>query len=54
MNLAAYFENVKGTGILAACDSEGNVNAAIYARPYVIDGQTIAFSMMEHLTFSNI
>ena len=54
MNLAAYFENIKGTGILATSDSNGNVNAAIYARPYVISEQTIAFSIMEHLTFSNI
>jgi hypothetical protein len=54
MNLNTYFENIKGTGILATCDSDGNVDAAIYARPYVIDEQTIAFSMMERLSYLNI
>ena len=54
MNLATYFENVKGTGILATCDYEGNVDAAIYARPYLIDEQTIALSMMERLSYMNI
>ncbi|MBN1392731.1 MAG: pyridoxamine 5'-phosphate oxidase family protein [Sedimentisphaerales bacterium] len=54
MDLAAYFENTKGTGILATTDLEGNVDAAIYARPYVIDEKTIAFSMLERLSFANI
>jgi len=54
MDLAAYFENVKGTGILATSDSEGNVDAAVYARPYVIDQQTVAFSMLERMTYLNI
>ncbi len=54
MNLAAYFENIKGTGILSTSDSEGNVDAAIYTKPYIIDEQTIAFSMMEHLSYMNI
>ncbi len=54
MNIATYFENIKGTGILATSDSEGNVDAAIYARPYVIDEQTIALSMMERLSYMNI
>lgn len=54
MNLGAYFENIKGTGILSTSDSEGNVDAAIYARPYVIDEQTIALSMMERLSYLNI
>ena len=54
MDLVAYFENIKGTGILATSDSEGNVDAAVYARPYVIDQQTVAFSMLERMTYSNI
>jgi hypothetical protein len=54
MNLAEYFENIKGTGILSTSDSEGNVDAAIYTKPYTIDEQTIAFSMMEHLSYMNI
>ncbi|MHC4636416.1 MAG: pyridoxamine 5'-phosphate oxidase family protein [Planctomycetota bacterium] len=54
MELADYFENVNGTGILATSDSQGNVDAAIYARPYVIDENTIAFSMLERLSYTNI
>jgi len=54
MNLADYFESTKGTGILATSDSDGNVDVAIYARPYVIDENTIAFSMLERLSYSNV
>lgn len=54
MDLATYFENTKGTGILSTSDLKGNVDAAIYARPYVIDENTIAFSMLERLSYANI
>ena len=54
MELADYFKNVNGTGILATSDSQGNVDAAIYSRPYVIDENTIAFSMLERLSYANI
>ena len=49
-----YFENTKGTAVLATSDSQGNVDAAIYARPHVIDEQTIAFIMNEHLSYKNL
>jgi hypothetical protein len=54
MNLADYFENTIGTGVLATSDSDGNVDAAIYARPYVIDEKTVAFSMLERLSYANV
>jgi len=54
VDLANYFENTNGTGVLATSDLEGNVDAAIYARPYVIDEKTIAFSMLERLSYTNI
>jgi hypothetical protein len=54
MDLAVYFENVKGTGILATSDSQGNVDAAVYNKPYVLDEQTIAFSMLRRMTYLNI
>lgn len=54
MSLAEYFESVKGVGILATSDSDGNVNTAIYSRPYMIDENTVAFSMLERLSYSNI
>ncbi len=54
MGLAEYFATIKGTGILATSDSHGNVDIAIYARPYIIDEKTIAFSMLERLSFKNV
>lgn len=49
-----YFENVKGTAVLATSDSQGNVNTAIYARPHVMDDGTIAFIMNDHLSYKNL
>lgn len=54
MSLADYFGTVKGIGILATSDSSGNVDVAIYARPYIIDEKTIAFSMLERLSYANV
>ncbi len=54
MSLAEYFQSAEGIGILATCDSDGNVDLAIYSRPYVIDENKIAFSMLERTSFSNI
>jgi hypothetical protein len=54
MNLEEYFRAAEGTGILATSDSTGNVNAAIYSRPYVIEENKIAFSMLERTSFANI
>ncbi len=54
MNLYEYFENTEGTGVLATADINGNVDAAIYARPHVIDEQTVAFIMNERLSYQNV
>jgi hypothetical protein len=54
MSLADYFKSIKGLGVLATSDSDGNVDIAIYSRPYVIDDKTIAFSMLERLSYSNL
>ena len=54
MSLAEYFENIKGLGVLATSDADGNVDIAVYSRPYIIDEKTIAFSMLERLSYSNI
>lgn len=54
MNLEEYFENTKGTGVLATADSEGKVDAAIYSRPHVFDDGTVAFVMRERLTHHNV
>ena len=54
MSLANYFDNVKGIGVLGTADPEGKVDLAIYARPHVIDGQTVAFIMRDHLSHDNV
>jgi hypothetical protein len=54
MSLADYFATLKGTGILATSDSQGNVDIAIYSRPYIMDEKTIAFSMLERVSFKNV
>jgi hypothetical protein len=54
MNLTEYFKDVKGTGVLATSDSDGNVDIAIYSRPYIIDEKKIAFSMLERLSYKNV
>ncbi len=54
MNLSEYFENTKGTGILATADSEGKVDVAIYARPHVMEDGSMAFIMRDRLTHANL
>lgn len=54
MDLKEYFDTVKGTGVLATADSDGNVDAAIYARPHVMDDGTLAFIMAGHLSHENL
>jgi len=54
MDLAEYFENTQGTGILATANAEGVVDVALYARPHVIDEKTLAFIMRERITHQNL
>ncbi len=54
MSLANYFENVKGIGILGTADAEGKVDLAIYTRPQVLDEETVAFIMGDHLSRRNV
>jgi hypothetical protein len=54
MTLKAYFEEKKGTGVLATANSEGRVDAAIYSNPYFMEDGTVAFIMMDRLTLANI
>lgn len=54
MSLSEYFENTKGTGVLATADRDGNVDVAIYARPHCIDQTTVAFIMNERLSYKNL
>ena len=54
MELKEYFENAEGNGILATADGNGQVDAAIYARPHCMDDGTIAFIMRDRLTHLNL
>jgi hypothetical protein len=54
MDLEKYFEGVKGRGVLATADSEGRVDAAIYAKPHFVDKETVAFIMADRLTHHNL
>jgi hypothetical protein len=54
MGLREYFENKKGTGVLATADSTGKIDAAIYSRPHFMEDGTIAFIMRDRLTHHNL
>jgi hypothetical protein len=54
MNLKEYLHKVSGTGILATADAEGRVDAAVYSKPHILEDDTLAFIMRDHLTHRNI
>jgi hypothetical protein len=54
MDIPEYFDNVRGTGVLATADSEGIVDAAVFARPHIMDEKTVAFIMPDRLTHHNL
>lgn len=54
MNLKDYFAQAKGIGVLSTADGAGKVDAAIYARPHVLENGTIAFIMRDRLTHHNL
>ncbi len=54
MDLAQYFEEHNGVGVLATCDPDSQVDAALYGKPAVIDEHTVAFIMTERLSHKNL
>ena len=54
MDLGEYFEKTEGLGVLATADAEGNVDAAVYARPHVMEDGTVAFIMADRLSYRNL
>jgi hypothetical protein len=54
MSLIEYFENVEGIGVLGTADAAGKVDVALYARPHVLDENTVAFIMSDHLSHDNL
>lgn len=54
MKFAEYFQNISGVGILATSNKDGEVDAAIFATPHVIDDGQVAFIMRDRLTHKNL
>ena len=54
MDLNAYFDQAKGHGVLATADASGRVNLAIFARPHVMEDNSVAFIMPHRLTHNNL
>lgn len=54
MDLKEYFENTKGIGILGTADDAGKVDAAVYARPTILEDGSLAFIMRDRLTHHNL
>ena len=54
MDLAHYFEETDGTGILATCTPEIRVNQAVYSKPFVVDDNIVAFVMKQGISHQNL
>jgi hypothetical protein len=54
MNLKKYFDTTNGLGVLSTADSDGKVDAAIYARPHIMEDGTVAFIMRDRLSHHNL
>ena len=54
MKLKNYFENTKGVGVLATADSSGRVDAAIYARPHLMEDNCLVLIMRDRLSHKNL
>ena len=53
-DLKTYFEQTEGTGVLSTADANGRVNAAVYARPHILEDGTAAVIMRNRLTRKNL
>jgi len=54
MKLSTYFENTRGTGVMATANSRGEIDAAVYDKPFFLDEETVAFLMADGLTRNNL
>jgi len=54
MKLGEYFEKSIGRGVMSTADSNGNVTAAVYARPHFVDDGTVAFITADRLSHKNL
>lgn len=54
MDYREYFKDAKGRGVLATTDARGLVDVAVYAKPHLMDDDTIAFIMRDRLMHHNL
>lgn len=54
MDLKKYFDETKGMGVLSTADGKGQVNAAVYARPHVMEDGALGFIMRDRLSHHNL
>lgn len=54
MKLDDYFKNISGVGVLSTSNKDGEVDAAIFAAPHVLEDNKIAFIMRDRLTHKNL
>ena len=54
MDLKSYFDQTKGLGILSTANYDGQVDAAVYSRPHVMEDGSVAFIMRDRLTHHNL
>lgn len=54
MKLADYFKNISGVGVLSTANKDGEVDAAIFATPHVLEDGQVAFIMRDRLTHKNL
>lgn len=53
MKLAELFPE-GGRGVIATASADGVVNTAIYARPHIIDDETLAWGMTDGRSHANL
>jgi hypothetical protein len=54
MDLAEYFSSRRGLGVLSTADAKGRVDAAIYARPHILEDGSLAMIMRDRLSHKNL
>jgi hypothetical protein len=55
MDLKKYFDDNSGVGIFSSSDGKtGQPNAAVYAKPHVMENGQVSFIMRDRLSHSNI
>lgn len=54
MDLANYFKETDGIGVLGTCDPQNQVDLALYSKPIVIDETTLALVMKQRHSHRNL